>query len=209
MANRLAHLFQGFTLTGELATDAPAFLRYHGQAGVAAHVELVATNALAIAAQVGVDPAAATTAAWLHDISLVLPYAAMVDMAAEYGVTVLPEEQQVPALLHGKLSAVFAAERFGVQNLAVLAAMRCHTTLRADPTLLDKTLFVADKLSWDPADAPWREELRSALCQSLDHAVWFFLERGWQERERMPVVHPWFEQAHAQFSLRKPADGKA
>jgi len=77
--------------------------------------------------------------------------------------------------------------------------MRCHTTLRAGSSLLDRVGFVADKLSWDPADAPYHADLVAALGQSLDEAVRCFLEWTWQERARLPVVHPWLREACKEF----------
>ncbi|MHB9145908.1 MAG: bis(5'-nucleosyl)-tetraphosphatase (symmetrical) YqeK [Symbiobacteriia bacterium] len=108
---------------------------------------------------------------------------------------ILPEERQAPGILHGKLSAALAARFFGVTDPAVLAAIRCHTTLRAGASPLDKLLLVADKLSWDPADAPFHADLVAALNQSLDDAVRCFLTWTWQQRDKMPVVHPWLRQA--------------
>lgn len=183
----------------DLSVAVPAFLRQHGRDGVAAHVERVACEARRIALREGVDAAAAEAAAYLHDVSLVLPYNQMLDFARSHGVDVLPEEEQVPALLHGKLSCIYAAERFGVTDEAVFGAMRSHTTLRAGAAPLDKVLFIADKLGWDPADAPYRDSLAAALERSLDEAVGYFLAWAWEGRVRMPVIHPWFREACAEW----------
>lgn len=201
MPDLLLQLVEGFTFTGNLAQDAPAFLCHHGRADLARHTELVAANAEAIATQVGADPQAALAAAWVHDTSQVLPYAAMLEPAFHYGLELLPEERRVPMLLHGKLSAVFAGKLFGVYDPAVLDAVRCHTTLRPDPTLLDKVLFVADKLAWAPHEAPYHTDLETALHRSLDEAVACFLAWLWQQRH--PAVHPWMRGAYEQFCLHK------
>jgi predicted HD superfamily hydrolase involved in NAD metabolism len=179
----------------DLSLEVPAFLRQHGRDGVAHHVERVAREARRIALREGIHVAAAEAAAYLHDVSLVLPYDQMVAVAHSHRVEVLPEEAQVPALLHGKLSCIYAAERFGLTDPAVHVAMRCHTTLRSGAAPLDKVLFVADKLGWDPADAPYREGLAAALERSLDEAVRHFLAWAWAGRDRMPVIHPWFRAA--------------
>jgi HD superfamily phosphohydrolase YqeK len=71
----------------------------------------------------------------------------------------------------GKLSAVMAERYFGVTDGAALDAMRCHTTLRAGASLVDRLLFVADKLSWDAADATFRPRVAAALSRSLDDGV--------------------------------------
>lgn len=199
MPDLLLQLVEGFTFTGALATDGPAFLRHHGRDGLAYHVELVAENASAIAAQIGANEQAAAAAGWLHDVSQVLPHAAMVEPAVHFGLEVLPEERRLPMLLHGKLSAVFASKLFGVYDPEVLDAIRCHTTLRPDPTEMDQILFVADKLSWPPDQAPYRAEVERALARSLAEAVACFLNWSWQQPHK--VVHPWLRDAYTQFCL--------
>lgn len=203
MNDLLDHLCEGFTLTGELAIDAGTFLRRHRKDGVAEHVARVAEEAQRLAVRVDAEKSPAIAAAWLHDISLVLPSAAMVGAARELGLNPLPEELKAPGLLHGKLSSALAEQIFGVNDPAVLDAIRCHTTLRANASLLDKVLFVADKLSWDPADAPYHAELQVALEQSLDEAVWCFVRWAWGRRHTFPVVHPWLEQAYEDLSRHK------
>ncbi|MFZ5825225.1 MAG: bis(5'-nucleosyl)-tetraphosphatase (symmetrical) YqeK [Bacillota bacterium] len=164
---------------------------------MAHHVEIVAANALELARRTGTPEGPALTAAWLHDISLVLPYAEMAEHARRHGVPLLPEEIQAPQLIHGKLSALMAEQFFGVGDPAVLDAIRCHSTLRPNPTLLDKLLFIADKRSWPPHEAPYQAALEAALTNSLDEAVACFLDWSWQQR--YPVIHLWLRQAHAQF----------
>lgn len=198
MSDLLSPLLEGFHVTGDLAHDAPGFLRHHGREGIARHVEVVVANARKLAAQTGADVEAAVTAAWMHDISRVLPGPAMVEPARLYGVDLLPEELQLPELIHGKLSAVFAERIWGVTDPVVLNAIRCHTTLRPEPSLLDKLLFVADKLSWAPHEAPYLTGLEAALERSLDHAAGYFLD--WSMQQGYPVVHPWLREAAAQWA---------
>jgi predicted HD superfamily hydrolase involved in NAD metabolism len=200
MTDWLSRLTANFTLTGDLSVDAPAFLRRHDRHGVADHVERVAAEARQIAARAGANAEAALAAAWLHDISLVMPTADMLSAAEAAGLTVLPEERQAPGILHGKLSAVCAEQCFGITDRHVLAAMCCHSTLRAGATLLDRVLFAADKLSWDPEHAPYRHVMATALDESLDRAVWCFLDWGWQRRAQMAVIHPWFRAAYDEMA---------
>jgi len=194
-------LVRGFRLTGDLPDDVPAFLRLHHHEDLVGHVPRVADRAGRIADTVGADRQAAVASGWLHDVSLVLPHDAMLQAAEQAGLGVLPEEWQVPALLHGKLSAFLAAQVFGVTDEATLDAMRCHTTLRAGATLMDRVVFVADKLSWDPADAPYHADLTAALSRSLDDGVRFFLAWSWQGRDRMQAIHPWFREACKEYGV--------
>lgn len=172
-----------------------------GLQGVALHVAAVAAAARELAPQAGVNPEEAETAGWLHDIGLTIPGEQMVSAALSRGIAVLDEEQMAPVLLHGKLSAELARERFAVAAAPVLDAMRCHTTLRAGATPLDKVLFVADKLSWAPADMPDRELLVRAVDRSLDAAVAYLLRRYWEGRERMAVIHPWLQAAWRDWGI--------
>ena len=105
-------------------------------------------------------------------------------------------------ILHQKLSAILAHELFGVDDLAVLSAIGCHTTLRADATPLDKVVFLADKIAWDQSGSPpYRDALLDALTHSLDAGACVYLQHLWAQRATLPVVHPWFENAYRQLCL--------
>jgi len=82
----------------------------------------------------------------------------------------------------------------------ILSAIGCHTTLKADASLLDKVVFIADKIAWDqPGEPPYWAELQQALDRSLDHAVFCYLDYLWQRRATLRVVHPWLVAAHQQL----------
>lgn len=201
MFDRLDRLMARVGMVGVLAQDVPAFLHAHNRQDLARHVARVAGNAVVIAGWVGVDVGLAEAVGWLHDISQVMSSAEMLAAAAELGLAILPEERQVPYLLHGAISAVMASRYFGVDDVAALDAMRCHSTLRAGATPFDKVLFAADKLAWDPGDAPYVVEMQAAMECSLDDGVRCFLRWAWAGRERQAVVHPWLEAAYREMCL--------
>lgn len=201
MSEQLDRLMTGVSLTGRIADDVTGFLLHHGRADLARHVARVAANAAAIAAAVGADVELAAAVGWLHDISQVLTSAEMLAAAEELGLEILPEERQVPFLLHGRVSAAMAQRFFGLNDPAALDAMWYHSTLRAGATLFDKVLFAADKTAWEPQDAPYVEAMQAALAQSLDEGVRFFLRWAWAGREQKPVVHPWFVEAYRDLCM--------
>ncbi|HYF96325.1 MAG TPA: bis(5'-nucleosyl)-tetraphosphatase (symmetrical) YqeK [Symbiobacteriaceae bacterium] len=164
-----------------------AFLIQHGCAGVAEHTARVALRARQLAAAHGADPDAAEVAGWLHDIGNVIPDAERVAAALAYGIPVLPEEAACPTILHQKLSARLARRYYGITDEAVLAAAGCHTTLRPGAALLDKVVFLADKLDWA---GPHREAVTAALQNSIDAAI-----LTWIQRQRFQVIHPWLRAA--------------
>jgi predicted HD superfamily hydrolase involved in NAD metabolism len=179
------------------------FLVYHGYPRTVGHCVHVAAEAKRLARIFGADETSAEIAGWLHDISVVIPDEQRTQLAGEIGLEVLPEEAAVPMILHQKLSAVMAQQIFGVEDVSVLSAISCHTTLKANASLLDKIVFVADKIKWDQptGDPPYLADILAALAQSLDQAALCYLDYLWQRRETLRVVHPWFVEAHQQLSM--------
>ena len=198
-------------LVGDVPSDVTAFLIHHGHPKTADHCARVAAEAERLALQFGEDGRSAQTAGWLHDVSAVFPNRQRAHVARQLGLEVLPEEAAAPMILHQKLSAVMARQIFGVTDKAVLSAIACHSTLKANALLLDKIVFIADKIAWDqPHTAPFLEGVLAALEkgekqkqgseQSLDQAVLHYLDHLWQRRDTVPVVHPWFVAAYEQLS---------
>lgn len=191
----------GVTLTGDLAVDAPLFISTNGRAKTAEHVVAVAAEARRLAALCGEDAERAAQAGLLHDVSVVIPSSERVVAAQAVGIDVLPEEAAFPMIVHQRLSVVFAREVFGVDDARVLSAIGCHTTLKANASMLDKLVFVADKIAWDqPGTPPYLDDLLRALDQSLDSATLLFLTYMWDRRESMRVVHPWFVDAYKELA---------
>jgi HD superfamily phosphohydrolase YqeK len=148
-----------------------------------------------------VDETSAEIAAWLHDISAIVPRDHRVRVTEELGWEVLAEERMAPVLVHQKLSAAIAQEVFGVVDRPVLCAIGCHTTLKADSSALDKVVFVADKMAWDqPGVPPYLAEMALAVEQSLDRAAHCYLDYLWQQRDTLPAMHRWAVQAHQQLT---------
>lgn len=111
-------------------------------------------------------------------------------------------------IIHQKLSRVIAEELFGIRDQNVLSAVECHTTLKPGASLMDKVLFVADKLAWDqPGVPPYREEMISRLEVSLDEAAFAYIHYLWRQRERLKVVHPWLEAAYDDLAHQLMAAG--
>jgi predicted HD superfamily hydrolase involved in NAD metabolism len=178
-----------------------AVLTHHNLPKVAGHVSRVGQEAKRLAARFGANEAAAKTAGWLHDISAVIPNEARVELCQAFNVPVLPGEADFPMILHQKLSVVVAREIFGVTEPAVLSAIGCHTTLKAGALLLDKIVFVADKIKWDQlGEPPYLVEIETAVTHSIDDACRVYLNYLWQQRDHLRFVHPWFLAAYQELA---------
>ena len=202
MHSALQPYFRQCTLSGNLRRDVTAVLRHHHLPKVAGHVSRVAQEARRLADQFDANPTGAEIAGWLHDIGGIVPNAKRVALCQEFGVPVLPGEAAFPMILHQKLSAVMASEVFGVNESAVLDAIACHTTLKAGATLLDKIVFVADKIKWDqPGEPPYFAEIETAVAHSINDACRVYLNYLWQQRQTLRYAHPDFLAAHAELAL--------
>ena len=170
-------LFVAPISTGNLAQDAAAFLEANGKKCIAEHSCAVANKAVELAGRFGLDADAAFAGAWLHDISGVLAPQEMAQYAIDHGWERAEAELRYPFLLHQRLSAVFAAQLFGMEDQRVLSMIGQHTTLSANPAQLDMALFLADKLAWDqPGEPPFLDAVEAALCVSLGRAARVYVE---------------------------------
>ena len=200
MHPKLQPYFAQFSLSGELGRDVTAVLLHHQLPIVAGHVIRVAQEARRLAMQFGADAIGSETAGWLHDVSGVIPNAARVDLCQAFNISVLPGEATFPMILHQKLSAVVAREVFGVTDTAVLSAIGCHTTLKAGASLLDKIVFVADKIKWDqPGEPPYLAEIETAVAHSIHDACRVYHAYLWPKRDSLRYVHPWFVAARQEL----------
>lgn len=196
-----------FKPTGVVQVDVPRFLTDRGYPATAHHCSMVAAKAVELAEKFGAEVSKAEQAGYLHDISAVIPNEQRIAVARSQSVEVLAAEVERPMLIHQKLSIVLAREAFGVTDPEILSAIGCHTTLKARPTLLDKVVFLADKVAWDqPGRPPYLEAMLTAVDESLEAAVLVYLEHLWGRREELKVLHPWLVEARA--FLLQPKTGE-
>ena len=170
------------------------------------HTQAVATKALALADRFGLDGEAVRLAAYSHDLAAVVPRAELVGVAEAWRVPLSAEDRAIPQVLHGPIAAAVIEARLAVRDAAILDAVRYHTTLRCRATLLDKALFVADKIAFDPTTPrlDYLSAMESGLEQGLDAAAWAYLdfvvshveELGWR-------LHPHLVAAHADLAAAR------
>ena len=190
-----------FPFSGKLHQDVTAVLIHHDLPKVAQHVARVAQEARRLATHFGIDPQSAEIAGWLHDISAVIPNAVRVELCHALDIPVMSGEANFPMILHQKLSVAVARDVFGVEDTAVLSAIGCHTTLKAGASLLDKIMFVADKIKWDqPGNPPYLTEIETAVTHSIDDACSVYLSHLWQQRDTLGYAHPWFLEAYEELA---------
>lgn len=128
-----------------------------------AHSVRVARTADRLAQAHGLDPGQARCAGILHDIARLWPVERLLDECRARGLTLDRFEREHPIVLHARIGALLAQERFGITDRAVLSAIIKHTV--ADPVMtpLDAIIFIAD------ATEPGRQF--AARAEVLDMAL--------------------------------------
>ena len=164
------------------------------------HSLCVADEARRLALRYGADPDQAYTAGILHDIMKDTNPATQLQILTDYGEELdaverqsqmLEEmrstllERQSQTLWHARTGVTFLRHVLGVTDEDILRAVRYHTTGRANMTLLEQVLFVADFTSADRSypdvDVMRRyadESLAAAMRYGVDYTIRELLERG-------------------------------
>ena len=153
-----------------------------------AHVIGVEEAAVKLAKFWGADPELARHAGILHDCTKYLELAPQLHLCAKYGIELDALEQKAVKLLHSKTGACMARYVFGEPD-EVYEAIFWHTTGKADMTLLDKILYMADYIEPN-RDFEGVERLRRLAYTDLDQAMLLGVESTIREMEERGVpVH--------------------
>ncbi len=123
------------------------------------------------------EVAKAEVAGLLHDCAKDLDYNILEKMRIEYNIKNDEIIQKIPKLLHPLVGAAIAEKEFNIQDPAILKAIRSHSTGAPRMSLLDKIIYLSDKIE------PLRnnegvEEARKIAEFSLDRAVLKVLDMG-------------------------------
>jgi predicted HD superfamily hydrolase involved in NAD metabolism len=110
------------------------------------HILRVCNTGLHLASRLGADEKKVELACLLHDIAREWPEESLVKKAQAVGEEVSVEELARPILLHGRVAAILAQEKFSVYDPEILEALRYHTLGKAGMQQTGRILYVADYL---------------------------------------------------------------
>ena len=139
-----------------------------------AHVLGCRDCALELAGLYGENEVDAARAGLLHDITKAIDGPLQLTLCAEYGMVLDEFSQAYPKTLHA-LTGSLVAERIFGENENVVRAICHHTTGRADMTMLEKIIYIADYVERN-RNFPGVEEMRRLAYTDLDAAVRMGLE---------------------------------
>ena len=139
-----------------------------------AHVLGCRDCAIELARLYGENEVDAARAGLLHDITKAIDGPLQLTLCAEYGIVLDTFSRAFPKTLHALTGSLVAGRIFG-ENENVVSAICHHTTGRANMTLLEKIIYIADYVERN-RDFPGVEEMRALAYRDLDAAVLMGLE---------------------------------
>ena len=152
------------------------------------HIRGTEEEAVRLARRWGADEMLARRAAILHDCTKYLELDQQLALCAKYGVELDELEQRAVKLLHSKTGACIAKYIFG-ENEQVYQSIFWHTTGKADMSLLEKVIYLADYIE-PTRDFDGVEPLRKLAYEDLDAALLMGMNMTIKEMEQRGVpVH--------------------
>lgn len=134
----------------------------------------------------------AAYAALTHDIAKEMTVEEYYKYARENRITLGKDDKLVPSVLHGIIGADIVKKRYKFTD-EMCNAIYYHTTGRANMTMLEKIVYVADKCEERTRKSEHANKLREiAKEKGLDEAILFVMDDWTLPRaiEEKKIIHP-------------------
>ncbi len=141
-----------------------------------AHTLGVAYTAVSLAMAHGTDMYNAYLAGLLHDNAKCISSEKKRKLCKKHDIVLNEAEDKNPDLLHAKLGAIRAREKYHVEDRAVLEAIKYHTTGKPAMTELEKIIYIADYIEPNRKMLPGLPEIRTTAFRDLNRAMVLILK---------------------------------
>ncbi len=141
-----------------------------------AHTIGVMYTCAALAMAHGYDLKDAQAAGLLHDSAKCIPNKKKLKMCEEHKIPVTEFEKAHPFLLHAKLGAYIAKEKYDIKDEEILTSITYHTTGRPGMSILEKIVYIADYIEPMRDKAPNLPQIRKLAFEDLDECVYEILK---------------------------------
>jgi len=167
------------------------------------HSVNVAKAAVKLAVKYGEDVVKAETAGILHDITKEEKTENQLQILKSGGIILDDVSKNSPSLLHAITGMVYSRDALSIKDEDILNAIRYHTTGRANMSLLEKIIFIADFISderdYDDVDV-MRAECEKSLEDGMVYGLGFVIP---DLVARKKAIHPDALAAYNELVLNK------
>ena len=154
------------------------------------HSLCVADEAKRLALKYGADADKMYLAGLLHDITKYETLEEQLQMFSKYGIILTDIEKSSPAVWHAYTGALFVENKLGITDQSIVSAIKYHSTGKADMTLEQKIVYIADLTSADRV-YPDVEVTRQLVEESLDKTILYVLKFTLKNLSgKSLVIHP-------------------
>lgn len=130
------------------------------------HTTGVMEEAGRLAEKYGADVKKAELAGLLHDCAKCMSNEELKEFIKKNIKDIDENELKNHKTLHAPVGAVIAKEKFQINDIEILSAIRWHTLGKVNMTLLEKIVFLADKIEKNTRDLNYRNEILKILDEN-------------------------------------------
>ena len=143
-----------------------------------------------LAKQYGLDEEKAEFTGLIHDIAKEMSKEEIDEYIKKYNIEIDEIEKRQLGLIHAKLGAYVAKEKYEMADEEVQNAIKYHTTGNKDMDTFAKIIYVADKIE-ENRTYDGVEELRKMAMEDLDSAILFIVDFVIQKSiKNKGLIHP-------------------
>lgn len=135
-----------------------------------------------------IDEEKAFLAGLLHDVAKCMSCEKRISICEKNNLEITQVEWENPVLLHAKVGAFLAKEKYGIEDVEICNAILYHTTGHPNMTMLEKIVYVADYIEPHRKKLPNMAQIRKMSYQDIDRAIYMilgnslsYLEKGEQK----------------------------
>ena len=170
--------------------------RYHHTLGVM-------FTAASMAMVWGEDLEKARVAGLLHDCAKCIPNKKKITMCEKNKIEITEFERNNPFLIHAKLGAFLAKDKYKVEDPEILSAITWHTTGKENMTLLEKIIYIADYIEPRRYKADNLPQIRRMAYEDLDQTMYAILKGTLEYLQRKGgCIDPMTLQAYEYFKAQ-------
>lgn len=155
------------------------------------HIMGVCDTAIALAKHYKENEKSAHIAALLHDWAKEYSFEKLISVSEKYEYKIDSFIIQNLDLCHGFLAAEIASKDFDITDYDILNAIRYHTTGRANMSMLEKIVFIADATEPNRGESKDLEKLRELSYTNINQAMLLSLKFNFEKATKKRFLfHP-------------------